>query len=515
LSSLEAVVTALRRSDARSSVPRFLVHAAVGAAAWVGVVLLVTRLVPFERPLQLAFLGVPVMLAVSATAWLVSRPGPGALMSVADQRLGLKERLSTAWERRASTGLMDDLLRRDALQHADRAPLTRAFPIRINRREVGILAIVALAVLLLAVLPNPMNQLLAQRRADAASQARAAGAVHDVQAKIAANATTVPADPKVQKILAATEKQIRQAPDPRQALQAISPAEQQLQQLSDPQTPARTSTAQNLASSLSATKAGKAAGQALTASPAKGAEALRQLASQLQSLTPQERAQLAQALATAAQHAQDPAMAASLSRASSALAAGDYAAAAAALSDMAGQLDSLQAQQNTDAQVAAGINSLEAARQELAAQADRDAAAASGTASAGASPGASAAGNSNGNGNGSGNGTSNGNGNSGNGSGNGGSGSGGSSGNGNSGSGTGSGQGAKPSEKVFVPGQPVPGQFENDPTPLGPGQDVPLTPYTQVVQAYGKAALDATDQSLIPGSERDLVREYFSTLGGS
>jgi chemotaxis protein histidine kinase CheA len=485
-----------------------VVHAAVGAGAWVGAVLLATRLVPFERRLQLALLGIPVMLAVAAIAWLASRPGPGALMSVADQSLGLKERLSTAWERRASSGPMDELLRRDALQHAEGARLARAFPMRINRREVGVLAIVALAALLLAVLPNPMDRLIAQQRADAASQARAATAVHDVQAKIAANAT-VPADPKVQKILSSTEKQIRQAPDPRQALQAISPAEQQLLQLSDPQTAARTSTAQNLANSLSATKAGKAAGQALTASPAKGAQALRELASQLQSLSPQERAQLAQALATAAQHAQDPAMAASLSRASSALAAGDYAAAAAALSDMAGQLDSLQAQQNTDAQVAAGINSLEAARQELAAQADRDAAAAGGGSSAGASP---ASGNGNGSGSSPGNGTSNGNGN---GNGSGGSGSGGSSGHGSSGSGTGSGQGSKPSEKLFVPGQPVPGQFENDPTPLGPGQDVPLTPYTQVVQAYQQAALDATDQSLIPGSERDLVREYFSTLGGS
>ena len=508
MSSLEAVVAALRRSDARSSVPRFFVHAAVGAGIWVGAVLLITRLVPFERRLQLAFLGVPVMLAVAATAWLASRPGPGVLMSVADQSLGLKERLSTAWERRASSGLMDDLQRLDALQHAERARLARAFPVRINRREVGVLAIIAVAALLLAVLPNPMDQLLAQRRADAASQAAAANALHAVQDKIAANATTVPPDPKVQKILGATEKQIRQAPDPRSALQAISPAEQQLLQLSDPQTPARTSTAQNLAGSLSSTKAGKAAGQALTASPAKGAQALRQLASQLQTLSPQERAQLAQALATAAQHAQDPAMAASLSRASSALAAGDYAAAAAALSDMASQLDSLQAQQNTDAQVAAAINSLEAARQGLAAQADRDAAAASGSAAgaggnanAGGSPGASP-----GNGSNSGNG---------NGSGNGASGSGGSSGHGNSGSGSGSGTGSKPSEKLFVPGRPVPGQFENDPTPLGPGQDVPLTPYTQVVQAYGKAALDATDQSLIPGSERDLVREYFSTLGAS
>ncbi|HAF19923.1 MAG TPA: hypothetical protein DCK96_09280, partial [Chloroflexi bacterium] len=70
-----------------------------------------------------------------------------------------------------------------------------------------------------------------------------------------------------------------------------------------------------------------------------------------------------------------------------------------------------------------------------------------------------------------------------------------------------------PSEKLYVPGQPVPGQQENDPTPLGPGQDVPLTPYTQVIQSYQQAALDATNQSLIPGSERDLVREYFAGLG--
>jgi len=62
-------------------------------------------------------------------------------------------------------------------------------------------------------------------------------------------------------------------------------------------------------------------------------------------------------------------------------------------------------------------------------------------------------------------------------------------------------------------GQPVPGRSENDPTPLGPGQDVPLSPYSQVIQAYQQAALDATNQSLIPGSERDLVRQYFSQLG--
>ena len=42
---------------------------------------------------------------------------------------------------------------------------------------------------------------------------------------------------------------------------------------------------------------------------------------------------------------------------------------------------------------------------------------------------------------------------------------------------------------------------------------MPLTPYTQVIQAYEQTALDAANQSLIPGSERDLIRAYFSSLG--
>jgi hypothetical protein len=54
--------------------------------------------------------------------------------------------------------------------------------------------------------------------------------------------------------------------------------------------------------------------------------------------------------------------------------------------------------------------------------------------------------------------------------------------------------------------------MENEPTPLGPGQDVPLTPYTQVIQSYRQAALDATNRTLIPVSASDLIRMYFSSL---
>jgi hypothetical protein len=516
VSSLENVVGTLRRSDARSRAVPYALHAALGAAIWVAVVQLAARITPFETRFELALLGIPVIFAVTAIAWAVRRPRPDALMQRADLRLGLHERLSTAWERRTANGVMDGLLREDALQHAESKALKGAFPIRVSRREASLLAVLAVVALALAVLPNPVDQVLAQRRADQASQAKAAATIGDVQHKLAATATPAPVDPRVQKILADAQQKIAQAQDPRQALEAITPAEQQLQQLSDPQTPARTSTAQNLAASLSATTAGQAAGQALTSSPSKGAQAMRDLASQLKGLTPDQQAQLAKALADAAQHAQDPAMAASLQSASAALSTGDVAAAAGALSDVAGQLDSLSDQQSNDQAIAAAINGLEAARQGLAAQADRDAAGSASGAGAATSPAASAAagnGNANGSGNGTGNGNGNGNGTgSGSGSGNGNGGTGSGSGNG---SGTGSGSAATAGERLYVPGQPLPGQVVNDPTPLGPGQDVPLTPYTQVVQAYQQAALDATNQSLIPGSERDLVREYFSSLGES
>jgi hypothetical protein len=488
-----------------------LVHGALAAVIWLAVVQLVARMIALEPRIQLAVLGLPVALAVVVIAWIARRPGPELLMRAADVRLGLKERLSTAWERRGASGTMDELLRRDALQHSDLDRLGQAFPVRINRREAGALAIVAAVALALAVLPNPMDQVLQQRQADRVSQAKAAQAIREAQTKIAASPKAAPVDPKIKQILSDTAKKIREAQDPRQALQAISPAQQQIQQLSDPQTPARSSTAQNLANALSTTSAGQAAAQALSNSPAKGAEELRKLSNQLQGLSPQAQAQLAKALEDAAKHAQDPTLAASLQRASSALSKGDLAAAAAALSATAGQLDSLQDQQSNDQEIAAAINALEGARQGLAAQADRDAAAASGAnGTSGASPasgsGASGNGNANGNGNGNGSGTGTGNG--------AGSGTGtGSSGTGSSGSGSGTGDAAKPGEMLYVPGQPVPGILQNDPSPLGPGQDVPLTPYTQVIQAYRQAALNATNRSLIPGSQRDLVREYFSRLG--
>ncbi|HEY0829757.1 MAG TPA: hypothetical protein VGE99_01360 [Candidatus Dormibacteraeota bacterium] len=516
MSSLEAVVRDLRWSAARSSAVRYLLHALLVGAGWVFVVVAAARLVPIEQVWRIAAYGVPVAFAAVAVAWAGARPRPMRLMRTADLRLGLKERLSTAWERRLAGGPLDASLRRDALEHAAKVRLSAAYPFGMRRGEALLTFALAVAAIALVLLPNPMDQVLAQRRADHSAQAHAAATIAAAKKKLAAAPSPAPVDPQVQKILQDAQAKIAAAPDPRAALQNITPAEQQLLQLSDPQTPARVSSAQNLASSLASTAAGKAASQAINANPAQGAQAVRSLASQAQSLSPQEKAELAKALAQAAQQSQDPAMAASLQQASSALASGDATAAAIALNQVASQLDSLQQQVNNDQEIAAAINGLEAARQQLAAQADRDAGQTPGSTGSTGSGGAQASGSGNGSGNGSGGNGSSGNGSGGNGSGgsgNGGSGNGGTGGQGSSGSGAGAGTGAQSTERVYVPAPASSGQPDTEPPPLGPGQDVPLTPYTQVIQAYQQAALDAAGQSLIPGSEQDLIRAYFSSLG--
>jgi hypothetical protein len=519
VNSLDAIIGELGRAAARARAARYAVHALVAALAWIALVLVIARLTPFERRMLVAAVGIPVVLVIALLAWLLRNPSTSVLMRLADLRLGLKERLSTAWERRSESGPMDAAQRRDALTRAAGTRLATAFPIRVNRGEASVVAVLAIFALALALLPNPMDQVLAQRQADRLSQARAARAVQAAQKKIADSPKPTPVDPQVQKILRDAAAKIREADSPRKALESITPAEQQLQKLTDPGTPALSSSAQNLANALSATAAGKTAAQAISSSPAKGAQSVRDLASQLQSLSPKDREELAKALAKAAQQAQSSQMRDSLNKASTSLKNGDTSAASQALDDVASQLDSLQQQENSDQAVASAINGLESARQELAAQADRDAkgqgaqANAGTSPSAGASPGAGASGNGSGNGSGSGTGTGTGTG-TGSGTGTGtGSGNGGTGGNGGNGSGTGSGSAAQSTERVYVPGQPVPGQSQNDPTPLGPGQDVPTSPFSQVIQAYQQAALDATDQSLIPGSERDLVRQYFSQLG--
>ena len=227
MNSLDAIIRELGGAAARARAARYAVHALVAALAWIGLVLVIARLTPFEGRVLVAAVGIPIVLAVALLAWLVRRPNASILMRLADFRLGLKERLSTAWERRRESGPMDAMQLKDALARAADARLATAFPVRVNRGEASVVAVLAIFALALALLPNPMDQVLAQRQADRVSQARAARAVQAAQKKIADSPKPTPVDPQVQKILQDAAAKIREADSPRKALESITPAEQQ------------------------------------------------------------------------------------------------------------------------------------------------------------------------------------------------------------------------------------------------------------------------------------------------
>ena len=185
MSSLDAVVRELRWSAARSSAVQYLQHAVLAAMGWVLVVLLAGRIVPLEQAIRIAAFGIPVVFAAVAIAWIMARPRPMKLMRTADSSLGLKERLSTAWERRFESGPMDGSLRQDALRHAASVRLATAFPIGLRRGETVLMIAIALIAIALFVLPNPMDQVLSQRRADRLAQTQAAEKIKAVEKRLA------------------------------------------------------------------------------------------------------------------------------------------------------------------------------------------------------------------------------------------------------------------------------------------------------------------------------------------
>jgi hypothetical protein len=498
---LKQIVGELQRAADRARAARFLLHALLAAATIAVALLLLGRFFPIE-PQAFTIFALPISLLVTFAAWLVTRPSADLVVQVADLRLGLDQRLSTAWERRHQQSPLDQHLQADAVAHTARLPVKRAFPMRLDRREAGFLGLLSIGFVVLTLLPNPMESVIARHNADHAAQAAAANTLQSSRAAL--QASRAPDQAKVEQILEKAQRDIAAAPDPQHALEAITPAEERLQQLADPRTPRLENDRQSLANSLQGSSSAPNAAGAIASSPKEGAAALRGLAGQLPSMSPAEQKEVANRLQQAANNSQDPSMRQSLQQASTDLKKGDTQSAAGDLEQAAQQLDSLQQQEDNASEVNQARNALESARQQLAQQADRDAGRVPQPQANNGQPAGGTSGSSQGQ------------------PGQTGSGSGAqqaSSGQagqtGRQGSGSGGGNAAAPTERIFVPGQPAPGEQANQPEPLGPGQEVPLRPYTEVVNSYQQAALDVVENASIPASQKDLVRDYFSSIAGS
>lgn len=342
----------------------FLLAFALQAISWV---------VPFERA---DWLSAGTVLAVGAgwLGWTLLRPI--SLDTVAhrvDAEAGLKERLATALEyaggRAANAGPV--LVRRqlaDAVAAAERAAEKSAdvLPVTWSRRRISFAAVLLAGALALAILPNPQQDVIADRRAVRERAQQEAARIEDVREELSER-ETLPREERERLLQELDElaAQLRQNPGDRErALADIERAREALRDHLDPNAGARRAALEQLSRRLSQLSKRERAGDSLQ----DGADALGELAQRTGERSPQERAETAAALREQAGQvaAGDSELAQALNELAGAIERGDGEAAAEAaqqgeqaLREAAGEMQDQQA-------LSRALGELEDSRQALA-----------------------------------------------------------------------------------------------------------------------------------------------------
>src|SRR6266851_1287747 len=157
--------------------------------------------------------------ALGAALWY--RPSFAHSARLVDTRLSLHDRLSTAWELRNNSAPLSVLQRGDALKQLSKHRPSAAVSLRPRRMRLISIGIVAVALALLFLLPNPMNTVLQQQAAFQASLARQIAAIKqertaiDGQSSISAQERAM-----IDKILSQALARLQQAKNGTQAQQA-------------------------------------------------------------------------------------------------------------------------------------------------------------------------------------------------------------------------------------------------------------------------------------------------------
>jgi len=351
------------------------------------------RIQPLERPWLWTL--VPLVawaLIVLGISLFSSLP----LMRVAlrvDAELGLKERLATAltlgdWKggglegRKASSMIpifqssnlpafqssLITLQREDALTSVRAIDPRQAFPLRWLPRPLGLAAILAGMTIALALLPNPMDAVLAERAAVAQALEEQAEQTEKLREEIEnAQKLTPEGREELLRQLAELAQQLRANPgDREEALADLSKMEQALRQELDANSDARQAALEGLAAQLQAL-AGEETGETTDLSDA--AEALEELTQQLAEMDAAERNSLARSLAGAAARAAqagDTSLAQALAELAQGIQSGDSEAAAHAAQAMSETLAQAERELADQAAIRRVLAELQDGRQAIA-----------------------------------------------------------------------------------------------------------------------------------------------------
>jgi hypothetical protein len=301
-------------------------------------------------PLALAALGALVLVF-----W---RPDAMRVASLADRRLGLRERITTAieLERRKeapasqSAALLSDLQLSDAVSHLRQVEPVEAFPIRLTLREVNAALVAVVLVVALAVWPNPMHQTVRQREQTAQTVRQEAERLNRAADQIAAANADEQSEElrQVEQALRDAAKALEQrAGSNEEALAALAALEQRLQALRAQGSEDMQDALAALAGSMAQDPRTRDAGQSLAKGDFKNAaEQMRQIGQQLDQMSPQERARMARSMRQAGQRAQraNPELGQGLQQAGNAMEQGDSAGAQEGMNQAADALNQASGQ---------------------------------------------------------------------------------------------------------------------------------------------------------------------------
>jgi hypothetical protein len=495
------------------------------------------RIWPLENVLMWssAILLIYFLSGLSLTTFRFQSPLKVALR--ADMELNLKERLSTAvaLSRRDlsqfSANYPTDLIerqKRDALNTAAGINPRQAIQLQWHLRPLMVAAVLGISAFTLAFMPNPMDEIRAEREAIVNAVQAEADRIEELQEQIAAAEELSEEErEELLRLLKELAESLRQnRGDRAEALADISKVEEALHQQYDPISGIRQAALEALAAQMQSL-AGMQAGDKADLDEA--AEALQKLAEQLAEMPSAQQQSLSQTLAQMAARASqagESGLAQALAAMAQAAASGDQQAAQQAAQDAGEAMSQSQAELSKQASIGQALSQLRGSRQSIS--------------QAGQGQSVADAGSGQGNGQGDEQGNNQGQG-QGQGDGQGQPGGGGGTSADTLPPGTSSGQAGDPSgqgrssaisgqePQVFTPwerrqdeGDPfyIPladsGEGEtqvrerHDPFPGSPGQA--LVPYHEVFYTYMDVANQAIEQSYIPSNLKDFVKEYFSQL---
>jgi hypothetical protein len=369
--ALAATLGRWERQLTLEAVRRWLIRGAIASLVVATLVLLVGWFVPEPeselRPLALELAVGPLLAAVIVALWPTRRVRRAAAL---DARLGLGDRLATAWAYRDADQPIVRLQREDAMTRLEQRSPRADLRWRPSRIETGALGAMALITALLLVTPSPQQAVLDRRAAEQVAVEQASQRLEALREQALEAPSLTPEQARqLDELLQQAQAELHRSRTQPEATTVLTRAEEQLaQQLDDPNADLRDEALAAMSETLAAEPQTQALADALQQENAQAAsDAVRDLTSQADQLSDIQRQALSRALQRAANVGRsDPRSASALRDAAQAVASGNSADASAALSNADAALREAIRASQAQASVNATVQRLRDLRAQLA-----------------------------------------------------------------------------------------------------------------------------------------------------